>query len=63
MNFTIKPCADGDAEYIWEMDKTESVCVGSCSDGSEELLVFKAEAENGGIIGGCVLSVDLSGTA
>ncbi len=63
MNFTISPCTEGDAEYIWEMDKAESVCAGSCSDGSEELIVFKAEAENGGIIGGCVLSIDLSGTA
>lgn len=63
MAHTIKPCTEGDAEYIWEMDKAESVCAGSCSDGSEDLLVFKVEAEDGGIIGGCVLSVDLSGTA
>lgn len=63
MNFTISPCTEGDAEYIWEMDKAESVCAGSNANCSEELLVFKAGAENGGIIGGCVLSIDLSGTA
>lgn len=63
MDFTIIPCAEGDAEYIWKMDEAESVCAESCSDGSEELIVFKVEAENGGIIGGCVLSFDLSGTA
>ena len=39
MNFTINPCTEGDAEYIWEMDEAESVCAGSCSDGSEELLL------------------------
>ncbi len=63
MNFTISPCTEGDAEYIWEMDKAESVCAGSCSDGSEELIVFKIGSEKGGIIGGCVFSIDLSGTA
>ena len=63
MNFTINPCTEGDAEYIWKMDEAESVCAGSYANCSEELLVFKAEAENGGIIGGCVLSIDLSGTA
>lgn len=62
MRFTIKPCAHGDAEYIWERDQAEAYSTETCANGAEELLVFKVEAESG-IIGGCVLSIDLSGTA
>lgn len=39
MNFTINPCTEGDAEYIWEMDEAESVCAGSYANCSEELLL------------------------
>ena len=63
MKYTIKPCVEGDAEYIWERQKAEYSFSEACEDGAEELLVLKACDENGNTVGGCVLSIDLSGTA
>lgn len=63
MDTKILPCAEGDAEYVWERDAEESCAAEFCGEGAEELLVFKVEAESYGIIGGCVLSIDLSGNA
>lgn len=59
MNYQIKPCTEGDADYIWEKDFEMFESVVPIKEGAEEeRLVFKITDEVGNIIGGCVLDID-----
>ena len=60
MAYVIKPCENGDAEYIWE--KGFEV-IPAEENAKEELLVFKVVDVQGTIIGGCVLDIDETKTA
>lgn len=60
MNHMIKPCTDGDADYIRERDLDVYKSFVPIEKDAEERLVFKITDEFGCIIGGCVLDIDLS---
>ena len=63
MKYEIKPCVEGDADRIWEKDfEVFKSLVPTEKGAEEERLVFKISDESG-IIGGCVLDIDLSKNA
>lgn len=60
MNCTVKPLTAADCDLLWA--KLDEIWP-SEEDAREELLVFKAEDDEGEMIGGCVLSVDMTKNA
>lgn len=61
MRYEIKPCVEGDADYIWEKDwEAYGSLVPTEKDEEGESFVLKVVDENDAIIGGCVMSIDTS---
>lgn len=63
MKYEIRPCVESDTDLIWEklFEVYESI-VQTENGAEEERLIFKITNESG-IIGGCVLDIDLSKNA
>ena len=60
MKLAIKPCTDGDVDFLWEkFGEAFADCSAPVEEGAqEELLVFKVVDAEGAILGGCVLDID-----